>query len=53
MGTGTEIDEFAVLIKGDGLTGGDVAEAANFVGILAALGWAMLDRKDGYELKKS
>ena len=36
VGTGAEVDELAVLIKGDGLAGGDVAEAADLVGILAA-----------------
>ena len=34
---GTEVDELTVLIKGNRLAGGDVAEAANLVGNLTAL----------------
>ena len=37
VGAGTEVDELAVLIKGNGLAGGDVAEATDLVGVLAAL----------------
>jgi cysteinyl-tRNA synthetase len=29
------------------------AEADRLRGAIAALGWTMLDRKDGYELKKA
>ena len=36
VGAGAEVDEFAVLIKRDGLAGGDVAETADLVGVLAA-----------------
>ena len=37
MGAGAEVDELAVLVKGDGLAGGDVAEAADLIGVLATL----------------
>ena len=37
VGTRAEIDEFAVLIEGDGLASRDVAEAADLVSVLAAL----------------
>ena len=36
VGAGAEVDELAVLIKGDGFAGGDVTEAADLVGILSA-----------------
>ena len=35
--TRTEVDELTVLIKGNRLAGGDVAEAADLVGDLTAL----------------
>ena len=37
VGAGAEVDELAVLIKRDGLAGGDVAETADLVGVLATL----------------